>query len=157
HKENGNDIVILGHSTGGLIASLYANYGENNKLISALILNSPFFEFNVSEKESDLNLFFARIISFFMPYANKSKPLSSIYNRSLLKKHYGEWDFNENWKPERGFPAYFKWLIAIFNAQNILRSTSDIHQPVLVMHSARSGKPKKWSPEVLEMDMVLNV
>jgi alpha-beta hydrolase superfamily lysophospholipase len=75
----------------------------------------------------------------------------------LLKKHYGEWEFNESWKPERGFPAYFKWLIAIFNAQNKLKSSSDVNQPVLVMHSERSGKPKKWSPEVLGMDMVLNV
>ncbi|XWN37664.1 MAG: alpha/beta hydrolase [Balneola sp.] len=157
HKENGKEIVILGHSTGGLISSLYANFGQNKELISALILNSPFFEFNVSEKERDLNLLFARIISFFMPYANKSKPLSSLYNRSLLKKHYGEWEFNENWKPERGFPAYFKWLIAIFNAQEKLRSASDINKPVLVMHSDRSGKPKKWFPEVLGMDMVLNI
>lgn len=157
HKENGNEIVILGHSTGGLIASMYANYGEKNDLISALVLNSPFFEFNISKAERDLNLFFARIISFFMPYANKSKPLSSLYNRSLLKSYYGEWEFNENWKPERGFPAYFKWLIAVFNAQQKVRSSSDISKPILVMHSKRSDIAKKWSPEVLGMDMVLNV
>lgn len=42
HKENGNEILILGHSTGGLIACMYANYGEKNDLISALVLNSLF-------------------------------------------------------------------------------------------------------------------
>jgi alpha-beta hydrolase superfamily lysophospholipase len=155
--QNSNEIILLGHSTGGLIASLYANYGEEKDRISALILNSPFFDFNVSEIEKSINLFFARLISFFMPYANKSKPLSHLYNRSLLRSYYGEWEFNENWKPERGFPAYFKWIIAINNAQNNLKSTSDISKPVLVMHSTRSLKPKKWSSDILGMDMVLNV
>lgn len=92
-----------------------------------------------------------------MPYANKSKPLSKLYNSSLLSSHYGEWEFNEDWKPEHGFPAYFKWLIAISNAQSELISKSNISKPILVMHSEHSIKPKKWSSDILGMDMVLNV
>ena len=156
-KENDNDIIILGHSTGGLIASMYANFGERKELITALILNSPFFEFNISETERNINLFFAKIISFFMPYANKSKPLSKLYNSSLLKSYNGEWEFNEEWKPERGFPAYFKWLIAIYDAQTKLKSDSNISKPILVMHSTHSFTPKKWSNDILGMDIVLNI
>ena len=156
-KENNSEIIVLGHSTGGLIASMYANFGKRKELINALILNSPFFEFNISKTERDFTLFFAKIISFFMPYANKSKPLSNLYNRSLLKSHYGEWEFNKEWKPERGFPAYFKWLIAINDAQTKLKSSSDIDKPVLIMHSTQSTKPKKWSVDILGMDIVLNV
>lgn len=156
-KENNDDIIILGHSTGGLIASLYANFGDRKELITALILNSPFFEFNISESERNINLFFAKIISFFMPYANKSKPLSKLYNSSLLKSYNGEWEFNEKWKPEQGFPAYFKWLIAIYNAQTKLKSDSNISKPILVMHSMHSFKPKKWSIDILGMDIVLNI
>lgn len=157
HRENNAAITILGHSTGGLIASMYANLGTKKELVSALVLNSPFFDFNVSETERDINLFFARIISLFMPYANKRKPLSSLYNQSLLKTHYGEWEFNQKWKPERGFPAYFKWLVAVRDAQKTLKTTSNIEIPILVMHSERSERPKKWSPDILKMDMVLNV
>lgn len=157
HNENRKEIVILGHSMGGLITSLYASFGKRNDLISAMILNSPFFEFNVSKTEKKINLFFAGIISLFMPYANKSKPLSSLYNQSLLKSYNGEWEFNQDWKPERGFPAYFKWLVAISNAQIKLKSSSDLTQPILVMHSTQSIHPKKWSPDILRMDMVLNV
>lgn len=156
-KENGNDIIILGHSTGGLIASMYANFGERKELITALVLNSPFFEFNISETERNINLFFAKIISFFMPYANKSKPLSKLYNSSLLKSYNGEWEFNEEWKPEQGFPAYFKWLIAIYDAQTKLKSDSNISKPILVMHSTHSYIPKKWSNDILGMDIVLNI
>ncbi len=157
NSENENKIILLGHSTGGLISSMYCNFGEKKTLVDALVLNSPFFDFNVSEKERDFNLFFARIISFFLPYANKRKPLSNLYNRSLLKSYHGEWEFNENWKPQQGFPAYFKWIIAIFNAQKTLRTSSDIQIPVLVMHSHKSERPKAWKPEILGMDMVLNI
>ncbi len=157
HKENNTGIAVLGHSTGGLTASMYANFGERNDLVSALILNSPFFEFNLSETEKMINLFFAKVISTLLPYANKTKPLSKLYNRSLLKSHYGEWTFNEAWKPERGFPAYFKWAIAIDEAQKKIRTQSDIFQPVLVMHAQKSGRPKKWTTEILYMDMVLNI
>ncbi|MEO9887712.1 MAG: alpha/beta hydrolase [Balneola sp.] len=156
-RENKKEIVVLGHSTGGLIASMYANFGNRKELVTAYILNSPFFDFNISKLERNLNLFFARIISFFMPYGNKRKPLSSLYNRSLLKDHYGEWEFNQKWKPEQGFPAYFKWLIAVSDAQMIIQTSSNIEKPILVMHSDKSEQPKKWSPEILDMDMVLNV
>ena len=138
-KENDSEIIVLGHSTGGLIASMYSNFGDKSDHISALVLNSPFFDFNISETERKINLYFARIISLIMPYANKSKPLSSLYNRSLLKEHYGEWDFNLNWKPEKGFPAYFKWLLAIYSAQEKIRSSSNIAIPVLIMHSNNSS------------------
>ena len=46
HKSGNGDIFLLGHSTGGLIASSYMNYGQEKDLIKALILNSPFLDFN---------------------------------------------------------------------------------------------------------------
>src|SRR4051812_648628 len=39
-------VMVAGHSTGGLIAALYADSGERRTEISALWLNSPFFDFN---------------------------------------------------------------------------------------------------------------
>jgi len=156
-QESQKAIVILGHSTGGLIACMYANFGQRKELIDALILNSPFFEFNVSKLERNINVLFAKIISFFMPYANKSKPLSKLYSSSILKTQHGEWEFKEEWKPKCGFPAYFKWLIAISDAQTKLQSSSSIDKPILVMHSTQSIKSKKWTPDILEMDIVLNV
>src|SRR5437016_2406766 len=43
----GRPVLLAGHSTGGLICSLYAEEGDRRKLIRALWLNSPFFAFNV--------------------------------------------------------------------------------------------------------------
>jgi alpha-beta hydrolase superfamily lysophospholipase len=42
-------IHLLGHSTGGLIASSYMNDGKEKSSIKSLILNSPFLDFNQPE------------------------------------------------------------------------------------------------------------
>ena len=42
-NKTGNSLIhLLGHSTGGLIASSYMNYGKEKSSIKSLILNSPF-------------------------------------------------------------------------------------------------------------------
>ena len=45
-KEKNNFLVLMGHSTGGLISSLYAHHHRDEKIIDGLILNSPFFDMN---------------------------------------------------------------------------------------------------------------
>ena len=47
-KKNYEKIILHSHSTGSLIAILYMIYGKYSKLISGLILNDPFIEFNTS-------------------------------------------------------------------------------------------------------------
>ena len=42
HESSNGDRFLLGHSTGGLIASNYMNDGQEKELIKGLILNSPF-------------------------------------------------------------------------------------------------------------------
>ena len=44
-------VVLNGHSTGGLISALYADHGEEHQRIQALVLNSPFFDFNLNRLE----------------------------------------------------------------------------------------------------------
>ena len=46
-KDGHSKIILNGHSTGGLIATHYALYGKYKYLVSGIILNSPFLEFNV--------------------------------------------------------------------------------------------------------------
>ena len=46
-RAEGHDVVVLlGHSTGGLIAPLWANRRRGRQLIDAIVLNSPFFDLN---------------------------------------------------------------------------------------------------------------
>lgn len=75
---------------------------------------------------------------------------------SIHKDYYGEWDFNQDWKPIKGFPTYFKWVVAIATAQKKL-DHSNITVPILILHSSGSLKMSKFSKEAMSNDIVLNI
>ena len=149
-------VFLLAHSTCGLTASCYMNYGKERGLIKGLILNSPFLDFNQSKLEKSLTQFLARLISKVSNYAKIEGALSPAYAQSVHKDHFGEWEFNLNWKPIKGFPTYFKWLEAIARAQKKLEK-SNIKVPTLIMHSSGSVKTKTYSKEAMTNDIVLNI
>ncbi len=149
-------IYLLGHSTGGLLASYYMNDGQEKSSIDRLILNSPFLKFNKPALEIAAMLVAARVVSAFMPFAKVEGALSPAYAQSVHKNYFGEWDFNLAWKPIEGFPTYFKWILAIANAQKRLLSPN-IQVPILTMHSSRSLKLTEFSEDAMSADIVLNV
>ena len=51
-QESNTTLLLNGHSTGGLIAALYADSGRLRDQIDALFLNSPFLGWNVSALEA---------------------------------------------------------------------------------------------------------
>jgi|SRR5690554_92475 len=156
HDSSNGEVFLLAHSTGGLTTSNYMNYGQERDLVKALVLNSPFFDFNMSSIEKALILPISKLIGGFFPFAKVNGVLSPAYPQSIHKDFHGEWDFNLNWKPIKGFPTYFKWVLAIQKAQIKLRN-SDIKTPVLVMHSSNSTKISKYSEKATRQDIVLNV
>lgn len=158
NKISAQKVILLGHSTGGLIASRYANDGAEKDLISGLILNSPFLDMNTSKIELDglkfVNKWFGKLLP---PFAVAQKHMPAAYVNNLHKKHKGEWDFNLEWKPLLGFPAYFIWLDTVIKNQEWLKTKSNITVPVLLMHSSKSFIPKKNSTGVDAADIILNV
>ncbi|ULQ56708.1 alpha/beta hydrolase [Flavihumibacter rivuli] len=151
-----SSILLLGHSTGGLLTSYYMNKGRERDSIEALILNSPFLAFNEPFLARQMIPLVAGLISSISPFAKKDNALSPVYAQSVHKDHYGEWDFNLEWKPIEGFPAYFAWARAVAKSQSFLQKHSAIGQPILLMHSSNSFKPKTFTPETLKADTVLN-
>ncbi len=152
-KESGvKEILLMGHSTGGLTTPLYAQYRKN---IDGLILNSPFFDFNVSVGLKTLLPLIAAV-GKIIPFA-KMDSLSENYPKSLHKNYLGEWDFNEEWKPIKNFPAYMGWTRAIYKAQKELQKGLDIQCPVLVLHSDKSYIGKNWNELIRTSDAVLNI
>jgi len=154
-KADGNtDTLLMGHSTGGLLLPLYiAN--RKDHFIKAMLLNSPFFELNIP------NLL-RRILALPMWLGKNFENLSTDflpqhYPKSLHKDYEGEWDFNTAWKPINNFPFYFTWMRAIRLAQIELQAGLNIQLPILVMHSDKSYKSRKWSELVKEQDAVLDV
>jgi alpha-beta hydrolase superfamily lysophospholipase len=149
-----SEIVLMGHSTGGLTMPLYLNRHPSPD-IKGLILNSPFLDFNVPallRASIPLVLW----IGARFPEA-KTDILPQHYPKSLHKDWKGEWDFNTEWKPIKNFPQYFAWMRAIRLAHLELQSGLNIEVPVLVTHSDKSYKKMRWSEQVRRSDAVLDV
>lgn len=150
-------IFLLGHSTGGLITSLYMNKGKLKDAISGLILNSPFLEMNMPSVLRNALKPISKSIGAIFPNGGLNGMLTSIYPKSVHKDYDGEWDFDLSLKPLEGFKVYFKWFYAIMEAQDWLKKNSNIQTPILLLHSSQSFMPSKMSKEVFVSDIVLNV
>lgn len=156
YNESKNEIILMGHSTGGLIATNYMNLGQEKILIKKLILNSPFFDFNQTNFKKTLVYLASKLIAKKNPYAKVDKALSTVYGYSLHKDFFGEWNYNLTWKPVNGFPTYFSWLLAMRKGhKNALNSNITI--PILIMHSSSSIKIKTFRKEAKFKDVVLNI
>jgi alpha-beta hydrolase superfamily lysophospholipase len=156
--EDGHDRLLLnGHSTGGLIAALWAHRARAEGLVDGIFLNSPFFEFNFPPLTRGTIGPLAAFISRFRPYAVLPRELSAAYGQSIHADHFGEWRFQDEWKPLKGFPVQVGWLTAIRRAHAQLQAGLDIPVPVLVACSARSYHQPKWSEAAMSADAVLDV
>ena len=135
----GAPVLLAGHSTGGLICSLYAHEGERRSQIDALWLNSPFFDWNLPEWRK-VQLHLAAAVGRFYPFLNDPKAFRPEYTRALLT----EWEFDTRLKPEYGFPLYYGWLGAINDAFEKVHRGLDIKCPVLAMHSDDADVVLNW-------------
>lgn len=149
-------VVLLGHSTGGLIASLFCHHHRDQPPVKALILNSPFLDFNMSVFEKAVLPLIAFTGRLF-PYLPSPAGLKKGYGESVHKTHHGEWDFDLKIKPVQGYPVNLGWVNAIYTAQKELQNGLDIPIPVLVMHSDKSVQPGDFKQAMLYADSVLNV
>lgn len=155
-EEPERPLLLYGHSTGGLTASLYAHEGTRRDRITALLLISPFFDLHAGPPMRLVAEGLLRLGAVF-PHLSLGHILSPLYAQSIHRDYRGEWDFNLHWKPIEGFPAYIGWLRAILLGQRRLRSGLRIDCPILLLHSDRSGGGTRWNATYHETDTVLNV
>jgi len=140
-EEIGTDVLLAGHSTGGLICSLYKHEGQRRERVRALWLNSPFFDWR-DERKGKLRI--AQMLGWFAPYMNDPKSVLPAYVRSLHKYWDGEWDFDLSLKPLYGFPVFFGWVRAIFDAHAKVHAGLNLDIPVLSMHSDEGDIVLDW-------------
>jgi len=157
NNEKNNYLVLMGHSTGGLISSLYANQHKNDSTIDALILNSPFFDMNKPEWFKKTALPITAFVGKNFPNIPSPEGLKEGYAKSLHINHKGEWDFNLDYKPILGYKINLGWVAAIYYAQQELQNGLDISCPVLVMYSSKSVTPGDYHQSMHTADAVLNV
>ena len=158
-----DSVVILAHSTGGLIASDFlANFerlaygNEASAKVTGLILNSPFLTLPFSApKQSFLTPLIALTVTVF-PFISLPASQVSTYARSIHEQFRGEWQYRLDWKPPHGFPLSFSWLREIIHVQKRLPAQG-VSVPTLLCHSKRSTLGAHSVEEMQLGDGVLDV
>jgi alpha-beta hydrolase superfamily lysophospholipase len=157
-KSEGYDkIILLGHSTGGLITSLYCHSKGDRCPVDGLILNSPFFKINTSGFLNKIVIPFIAAVAEILPTIDIPQSKTTGYAESLLKEYRGEWKFDTTKKLMLSPDVTTDWIAAIYTAHKQVRRGLNIRIPVLAMCSDKSVEGSKWSPEFMRADAVLNV
>lgn len=156
-SEGAEWILLIGHSTGGLTTSLYAHYRGEQALFDALLLNSPFYDFNAGFIARWVMLPFASWRGGFNPDLEiEGSGLPSNYSRSLHRDLDGEWEFNREWKPDHT-PINYGWIRAIRQGHRRVAGGLEISVPVLIMLSDHSNYEGEWGDHFFRGDAILNV
>jgi alpha-beta hydrolase superfamily lysophospholipase len=157
HAEHGayTAVMLMGHSTGGLVASLWAH--RNPGVVRGLVLNSPWLELQGSSVARTVSGPAIRQLARFQPRA----PLPSIdpgyYARTLRDRTDGSWTIEDTWRPVPSFPVRAGWLRAVIAGHARVAAGLAIDCPVLVLLAERSLFSTRWSEDMRAADVVLDV
>ncbi|MEU6715166.1 alpha/beta hydrolase [Nonomuraea sp. NPDC046802] len=153
-RQDHDELTINAHSTGGLITSLWADRVRGRGLVQGLALNSPFFDLNVSGPMRVA----ADLLQTPLSYTRRALPLgsSTVYGQSLHRTEQGEWDYDLELKPLKGFSVHAMWLAAIRRAQRRLHDGLAVDVPVLVLASSTGLRVRDFVPEARSADVVLD-
>jgi alpha-beta hydrolase superfamily lysophospholipase len=156
-EDEHDQMLVAGHSTGGLITSLWSHSRQGRGLVDGLFLNSPFFDFNVPWLVRRPVLAAVVAVSGRTPYRKIPTASLGTYGESRHRDHRGEWTYDLAWKPILGFPVTAGWLTAIRRGQRRLRAGLGIDAPILVACSTRTFRGRGWTEDARLTDVVLNV
>ncbi len=150
-------VVLCAHSTGGLIAALYAQDGARRAALAALVLNSPFLAMNQPWAHKRLGVPLVAGLGRFAPNLHIARTLPGWYGQSLHRQYRGEWDYHLPWKPLTVFPITAGWLRAIHAGHRRVWRGLALALPVLVLHSDRTVRSPGWSDDYFRADGVLDI
>ena len=147
--------VILAHSAGGLVATLYAL--RHPGVVRGLALNSPWLEMHLGPGtrrllERPVHLLARRL---------RSRPILPVgddaYARATHRDLGGDYDYDLELKPPGGhrFPA--STLRAMLDGHRRLAAAGPLAAPALVMHSDRTAITSRRGERPLHADTVLDV
>ena len=158
HDAAGSDrrLVLFGHSTGGLVLSLWAS--RHPDAADAVILNSPWLEFQLAPLRA--------AIAPMVELQARLRPLDAapqidlgFYARAQAAVVDSDdvMETNPQWRPVPAMAVNAGWLRAILHGHRAVSEGLTIPAPVCVLLSARSAIPTRWSDELTSADTVLVV
>ena len=167
-------LVLMGHSTGGLLATLWAN--RHPGALDGLILNSAWLEMQtMASMRSAVAPILERIASRNPMWAVPGGDGPDHYGRSLREGRnaldaplpdslaaYPDdpavkgWSYALEWKRPGSYPAYAAWLEAILDGHENVASSVHLDIPVLSMMSTTSYFGEEFTEAVFSSDVVLD-
>jgi alpha-beta hydrolase superfamily lysophospholipase len=150
-----DQLLLMGHSTGGLIASLWA--ARNPERISGLVLNSPWLDLQGSAMIRALGSPVIDRLGSSLPTSVLRLPDLGFYARSLHRSLGGEWDYDLALKSTPSPPIRVGWLRAILIGHQRVAAGLGIPVPVLVMCSTATDFSRRWHEGLRVVDTVLDV
>ena len=166
--------LLYGHSTGGLIASLWAH--RHPGALAGLILNTPWLEFQASTMLRQLGTPIIDVLARTSPKSVIPVTDAGYYQRVLTAGLAPGTDaipgipagtddpfWTTGWEPDPrlrvspSWPVRAAWLSAILSGHARVAEGLDIVCPVLVLTSNRSNFAAEWSEDYRETDGVLDV
>ncbi|MGA7207002.1 MAG: alpha/beta hydrolase [Specibacter sp.] len=148
-------VILMGHSTGGLIAALWAK--RFPELVSQLVLNSPWLEIQGGAAVRKAAAPLVRPVAERRPLTRMRVPERTFYWRGISKDAYGDWPVDKRMRPPQAFPVRAGWMQAILAAQQEVARGLALPMPVLVLLSSRSLLGPVWNDAMLHADVVLDV
>ena len=153
----GRRLVLLGHSTGGLILSLWA--ARHPGVASAVILNSPWLEFQLSRFTRETITPLVGLRAKYRPLDRAPQVDLGYYTRAQQEAAdpADPMEVNLDWRPAQTMAVHAGWLHAILGGHAAIAAGIAIGVPVCVLLSARSAVPTAWSDDLTRADSVLVV
>ncbi|HEY1134711.1 MAG TPA: alpha/beta hydrolase [Nocardioides sp.] len=155
-RDGHQHVVLTGHSTGGLVASLWSHDRAPEQL-AGLVLNAPWFDLRGSLLLRTVGTFVVDVVGALLPHRVLPRTVSGLYGRSLHRDHEGEFDYDLRWKPLESVPVQLGWLRAVRRAHAELHRGLSVGVPVLVLASDRTTAPTEMDDDVFSSDVVLDV
>ncbi|WP_460775860.1 alpha/beta hydrolase [Microbacterium sp. GXF7504] len=147
-------LIVVAHSTGGLIATLWA--ARHPGVADALVLNAPWLELQTGSWGRQALAPLVTVRAKYDPLGTHPVVDLGFYTRA--QREVGTLpDAPDGWRPERGFPTHPGWLNAVIEGHTAVARGVDVGCPALVLLSTRSTAPLRWLPSMLESDSVLVV
>lgn len=150
----GGAVMLMGHSTGGLVASLWTNRHPGE--VRGLILNSPWLELQGTSIVRNISQPTIKQLARINPKQGLPNLDLGYYTRAVSAVEDSDLDYNHEWRPTPSFTVRPAWLNAVMDGHAQVAAGLDIDVPILALASARFVLAARWNDSMLHADSVLD-